>query len=94
VSTLATWREHSNWNFENKYSQKNYNAAEDCYNASNYSAHNHRFIHEKGLAFERLGMMYKEMGRTENALEMLTNASVCYEKWGATAVVTRLDSQM
>jgi hypothetical protein len=51
-------------------------------------------FHEEGLAFERLGMMYKEMGRTENALEMLTNASVCYEKWGATAVVTRLDSQM
>jgi tetratricopeptide (TPR) repeat protein len=103
VSTTASWIDHSNWNFENKYLllsaelqyvRGNYNAAGDCYNASIYSAKNHRFVHEEGLAFERLGMLYKEMGRTENALEMLKNASACYEKWGATAVVQRLRSHI
>ena len=71
-----------------------YAAAEEQYKASILSAQMHRFVHEEGLALERLGMLYKDMGRAESAREMLANARNCYERWGASAVVARLDSKM
>jgi hypothetical protein len=39
-------------------------------------------------------MLYKDRGRAESAQEMLANARICYENWGASAVVARLDLNM
>ena len=103
ASTFQTWEGHSNWNFENKYlllsaelrqANGDHAGAEEHYKASIASAHNHKFIHEEGLAMELLGLFYEKVGRNEESGDMLTSARSCYEKWGAAIVVDRLDSQM
>jgi tetratricopeptide (TPR) repeat protein len=103
VSKFETWKGYSSWNFENKHLllsaellcvKGNYGAAEEHYKASILSAQLHRFVHEEGLAWERLGMTYEEIGRAESAREMLATARNCYERWGASAVVARLDSKL
>lgn len=103
VSKFEVWKGYSSWNFENKHFllsaellcvKGDYAAAEERYNASILSAQMHRFVHEEGLALERLGMLYKDRGRAESAQEMLANARICYESWGASAVVARLDLNM
>ena len=101
VSTFETWKDGNKWNFENKFlllsaelhhTKGDHALAEAHYKSSIESARNHRFVHEEGLALESLGMLYKEMGDVESAKEMLTKARVCYEKWGANAIVKQLDS--
>lgn len=101
VSTFQTWVGHSNWNFENKFLllcaelqfvKGNHDAAEENYKSSIMSAQNHRFLHEEGLAMELLGFFYCKVGKIEDSKKMLENARERYEKWGATAIVTRLDS--
>ena len=103
VSTFETWKDHNTWNFENKFlllsaelhhTKGDHCCAEEYYKSAIESARNHRFVHEEGLALESLGMLYKGLGRAGDANEMLTSAGLCYEKWGATAVITRLHSQM
>ena len=103
VATFKTWEGYCNWNFENKYmllsaellfvkgereeAQKQYEAAID-------SAKKHKFLHEEGLAMELLGLFHKDAGNTEDAKTMFNNARDCYEEWGASAVVERLESQL
>jgi tetratricopeptide (TPR) repeat protein len=101
VSSFKKWKDFSSWNFENKYTlllaelhyvKGDHKAAEEQYKASIASAQSHRFLHEEGLAMESLGLLYRRSGNEKGAKEMFMNARTCYEKWGATAVVTRLDS--
>ena len=103
VSTFQTWKSHSTWNFENKYllllaELKQVNgdlvSAEEFYKSSILSARSHKFVHEEGLAMESLGLFYRNIGREEDAIEMLMSARSCYVKWGASAIVERLDSEI
>eukprot|EP00804_Cyclotella_cryptica_P023452 CCRYP_012112-RA/>CCRYP_012112-RA protein AED:0.05 eAED:0.05 QI:1315/1/1/1/0.75/0.55/9/220/927 len=103
VSTFQTWGGHSKWNFENKFQllsaelhlvQGHHDAAEEKYKSSITSARNHRFLHEEGLAMELLGLFYHQVGKIEDSKKMLKNARACYERWGATAIVIRLDSYL
>ena len=103
VSTFQTWRSHNTWNFENKhlllsaelYQVKgNHATSEEYYEASIVSAQRHKFVHEEGLAMESLGEFYKKVGRNEDSIKMLMSARSCYVKWGAVAVIERLDSQI
>ena len=103
VSKFQTWVGHSTWNFENKHLllsaelasvKGDFRAAEEKYKASAISAHEHRFIHEEGLAIELLGSFYKNRGDLEGSRDVLTKARACYIKWGATAVVEQLDASM
>jgi tetratricopeptide (TPR) repeat protein len=103
LSTFETWKSYSNWNFENKllllaaelyYTKGELHAAEKQYKASIESAQAHRFLHEEGLALEELGMLYKEMGNLEQAEIVTLKALSCYERWGATAIVKQLDSEL
>jgi predicted ATPase len=100
VSTFEKWETYSNWNFENKYLllsaglhfiRGEYDQAESKYLMSCRSAGNHKFLHEEGLAMELLGIFYKERGRKLDALTYFLSARVCYQKWGAVAIVARLD---
>lgn len=103
VSTFQTWKDHSDWNFENKFLllsaelhcvKGNHDAAEEKYKASIISARNHRFLHEEGLAMELLGLFYNKVGKLDDSKKMLTSACACYEKWGATAIVARIESYL
>lgn len=101
VETFRAWNAHSKWNFENKWllltaelkAAKGENGlAEELYKAAILSAHTHRFIHEEGLGMELLGNLYKKTGNIDKSKDMIRHARVCYEKWGAAAIVSRLDS--
>lgn len=102
VATFGTWKDYNTWNFENKYllltaelhhTRGEDDAAEIKYKASIDSARNHRFVHEEGLAMESLGLFYKATKKEIHAREFLMSARICYENWGACAVVARLDLQ-
>ena len=103
VSTFQTWRSHNTWNFENKHLllsaelhqvKRDFVSSEKFYKESIVSAQKHKFVHEEGLAIESLGMLYNKMGKKEDSIQMLSSARSCYVKWGAVAVIERLDSLM
>ena len=103
VATFKTWEGHCKWNFENKhillsaellFVKGEHEEAQKQYEAAIDSAKKHKFLHEEGLAMELLGLFHKEVGNTEDAKTMFNNARDCYEQWGATAVIERIDSQL
>jgi len=98
--SLRMWVKSSEWNFSNKLSlleAEYYFLKEDderaivCYNASIKAAHEHRFIHEEGLAEEKLATYLLHKGRHDDALVHFINAKNCYDVWGAHALVHRVD---
>ena len=100
LSKFRTWATQSKWNFENKlllleaewhFSRKECKDATTKYGASIKSAQLHCFLHEEGLAMEKLGTFYKEHGDATGAAEEFARARDCYEKWGAFALVNLLD---
>lgn len=62
-----------------------------CYNASIWAAQEHRFIHEEGLAEEKFATYMLHKGRHDAALEHFMNAKRCYNVWGATILVERVN---
>jgi len=101
LSLLEVWaKEGSDWNFSNKlfllqaecfFLRGDERAALQKYNASIKSAQDHRFIHEEGLAHERLASFHDHYGRRSEALTCFNAAKRCYEHWGAQAVVQRVE---
>lgn len=57
------------------------------YKASIIAARNHRFIHEEGLAYSKLGHYHIAQGRETDAAHSFTKAEECYEKWGMHSLV-------
>ena len=72
----------------------NLKAAKSSYEASIKAAHDHRFIHEEGLALERAGLFYLGRGKKTDARLVLNQAKVCYERWGAMALVRQMDDRI
>ena len=100
INLMEVWVKASDWNFSNKLFllQAEYfflfgdeRAALQKYNASIKSAQDHRFIHEEGLAHERLASFHLHYGNRDEALACFTAAKSCYENWGAQAVVQRVE---
>ena len=101
LALMEVWaKEGSDWNFSNKlfllqaecfFLRGDERAALQKYNASIKSAQDHRFIHEEGLAHERLASFHDHYGRRSEALICFNAAKRCYEHWGAQAVVQRVE---
>ena len=100
VSSFKAWVSHSTWNWENKLllleaemlsCKQDVAGAEAKYQAAIESAKQHKFVHEEGLANELFAGFHAANGDTDRAKSHLSEARACYEKWGATAVVERLD---
>lgn len=103
LKQMKKWATSSEWNFSNKVFlleaesmllRGNFEVAKSKYEASIKAAHTHRFIHEEGLAFERAGNFYLGRGKKTDAILLLSKAKACYERWGAMALVHRLDSRI
>ena len=98
--SLRKWRIHSEWNFSNKLHllEAEYAVLKDddeqaisSYQASIKAARDHRFIHEEGLAEEKLGLYLKDKKEYISAERHFSNAKECYKRWGAHAVVNRMN---
>ena len=90
----------SAWNFSNKLLllEAEYyllrgdgHRAVAAYEASIKAAREHRFVHEEGLAAEKLASFHASNGETDRAMSHLSGARACYEKWGAHMLVQRVD---
>jgi tetratricopeptide (TPR) repeat protein len=96
ISFFEKLAKHSVWNWENKllllqaeleFLNDNKSDAIELYEAAIKSGKQHRFIHEEGLAFEMLGLLYQHYGEINQAKIQMTNARKCYKKWGAYGII-------
>ena len=101
MNLMEIWAKNSDWNFTNKlyllqaeyfFLHGDEVSALQKYNASIKAAQDHRFIHEEGLAHERVASFHHHYGRRAEALACFKAARNCYENWGAQAVVHRVES--
>ena len=101
VQSFRNWVQHSNWNFNNKlllleaeyyFLRGDEERALFSYHASIKSAHIHRFIHEEGLAEEKLAVYLLQKGKHDAALSHFKNAKQCYGLWEAGALVKRVEN--
>ncbi len=101
LASFRMWAQHSSWNFEHRlllieaewhYAKGELESAEPKYKAAIESARSHRMVNEEGLWNELLSYFYDSNGNAEDSKEHLKEARSCYEKWGATALVDRIDS--
>ena len=100
IELMKQWTINSSWNFSNKlylleaeyYFFKNDEVkATEKYELAIKAAHDHRFIHEEGLACEKAACFYLDKGRNGEALVYFTQAKKRYEQWGALGLVNRLE---
>jgi tetratricopeptide (TPR) repeat protein len=103
VSRFRFYGKCSTWNWENNlflleaeyhHCKQEEDKANAKYRASIKSAQDHRFVHEEALAFEFYGDFLRITRRVDQARETYANACVCYEKWGAHAIIPRLQEKM
>mmetsp|Transcript_7798 Transcript_7798/g.13753 ORF Transcript_7798/g.13753 Transcript_7798/m.13753 type:complete len:833 (+) Transcript_7798:1125-3623(+) len=104
LSSFQVWVKEKNasvWNFEHRllileaewhFSKGETEKVEEKYNLAIESARRHRFIHEEGLANELSSTFHNSNGNIDKAKSHISEARACYEKWGAFALVERLDS--
>lgn len=103
VTRFRFYEKCSTWNFENnlflleaEYHQckQEEDKAAAKYKASIASAQEHRFVNEEALALEFYGDFLGVVRREEESKEAYANARVCYEKWGAHAILPRLEEKI
>jgi hypothetical protein len=61
------------------------------FEASIKAAKTEGFIHEEGLAYERLAQFHCNLGHSQTSIPFLVFAREAYERWGANALVHRMD---
>ena len=100
MESLKKWATNSDWNFSNKmflleaeyyFLMEDHTRAMYCYNASIAAARDHRFIHEEGLAEEKLATYLLHKSNPDEALGHFNNAKKCYEVWGAHTLVQHVE---
>ena len=93
----------STWNFENNlllleaeyhHCENEDEKAAEKYKASIKSAQDHRFVHEEALALELYGDFLRKNGRLDDSKEKYQESKACYEKWGAYAIIPRLEEKI
>lgn len=76
------------------YLQEDHARALACYNAAIKAARDHRFIHEEGLACEKLATFLLQQNRYREAMAAFADAKLCYESWRAHVLVKRIEKAM
>ncbi|KAL7554753.1 hypothetical protein ACHAWF_018292 [Thalassiosira exigua] len=103
IDLTRQWATSSEWNFINKvylleaeyfFWKNDQVKAVDKYDQSIKAAHNHRFVHEEGLAYERAAQFHLHHQRNNEAVVCLTMAKKCYEDWGAHGLVNRIEQSI
>ncbi|BBM83411.1 protein kinase domain-containing protein [Candidatus Uabimicrobium amorphum] len=72
--------------------QKTFRAMQ-FYDKAIYYAKENGFVHHQGIANEKAGEFYLDMGKEKIAEAYLRSAYECYRKWGGNAKVRALESQ-
>jgi len=100
IQTLKKWVKSSDWNFSNKlylleaefyFLKKEDERALVSYHASINAAREYKFIHEEGLAEEKIASYLLQKNRHYQGMKHLINAKKCYEVWGAHTLVQRVE---
>ena len=100
---MKEWSRHSDWNFKNKLllieaeyynTQKDYDKAAQCYEASTKAAQEHKFYQEEAIANELAGIFFLKRRNFLKSYSSLMRAMECYEKWGAHACARRIEDDM
>jgi len=103
VTRFRLYEKCSTWNWENnlflleaEYHQckQEEDKAAAKYRASIKSAQEHRFVHEEALALEFYGDFLRTIRRVDESREKYANARLFYEKWGAHAIIPRLEEKI
>ena len=103
VMQMKEWSTHSDWNFKNKlllleaelyYTNKDFDNAAICYEASVKAAREHKFIHEEAIASELGGDFFYEIGFRPKAKSFYLHSIECFKKWGAFAVARRVETSI
>ncbi len=103
VARFRFYEKCSTWNYENNlflleaechHCKQEEDKAAAKYKASIESAQGHRFVHEEALASEFYGDFLRVIRRVDESKETYANARVCYEKWGAYAIIPRLEEKI
>ena len=97
----------SEWNFSNKLKlleaehqsiSKQHWRSIPLYDESIALAKKSGFIHEQGLACEKVGLYFKKRGNNpeyeQNALKYLEQARECYEEWGSSMKVDFVQKEL
>jgi AAA ATPase domain len=61
------------------------------YEESVSGAKNEGFVHEEGIAYQRLGQYHRHLGNSSSAKLSLEHARMAFDKWGANVVVDRME---
>lgn len=100
IQFLKKWVKSSAWNFSNKlhlleaeyfFLMEDDEKAMASYRASIQTAHEHRFVHEEGLAEEKIATYLLHKSKNDDAVRHFTNAKKCYKIWGAQTLVQRIN---
>lgn len=103
VERFRFYEKCSTWNYENNLflleaeyhrCKQEEDKAAAKYRASIKSAQEHRFVHEEALALEFYGDFLRIIRRVDESKQIYANARVCYEKWGAHAIIPRLEEKI
>ena len=99
---LKMWAKHAPTNYQHKYDLvaaekarvfgQNWEAAA-LYEKAIRGAFDNEYIHEEALAYELAGEFYLGHGMEKLAQTYLKEAHYCYQQWGATAIVTHLETR-
>lgn len=99
---MKQWAEHAPMNYQHKYQLveaekarilKQPFEAMELYDQAIQNARTHEYLQDEALAYELAGQFYLELGREEIAQFYLTKAHYNYKIWGATNLVTHLETR-
>ena len=100
---MKKWSRHSDWNFKNKVllieaeyynTQKDFDKAAICYEASIKSAQEHKFNPDEGIANELAGIFHYQRNDYFKSYQFFTQSIECYKKWGAYAIAKRVEDSL
>jgi PAS domain S-box-containing protein len=99
---MQKWADHAPMNYLHKYylveAEKarvlgQFLEAEEFYEQAIAGASEHEFIQEEALAYELAAKHYLARGRSKIAQTYMKEAHYCYDRWGAAAKVTDLETR-
>lgn len=100
LAQFEKWAENSDWNFKNKlnllmaeryFLQDNQQNAFEEYDSAIKAARDHKFVHEEGLANVAAAKCCLHYGKKKEAMIYYAQAKDCYGRWGANALVNRIE---
>ncbi|KAL7546921.1 LOW QUALITY PROTEIN: hypothetical protein ACHAWF_011795, partial [Thalassiosira exigua] len=103
LAFMRKWSKCNEWNFENKrllleaemmHSCGQHEQASQFYQLSIISARKHKFVQEEAVACEVAAKFYYDRELHQKAHRLYAHSILCYKKWGASAIVSRVEHDL